>query len=193
MRKRSIGLLLLLVLVLGGCGNSIQGVIAKKYPLKDTVQSSANSGDAAKVYLAKGQSISQVAQFLRQQKQPKKASGVKNGKAVLVYDNNFVTLTKNKKNPDSTDIEVASYTFVRDNYRPSFFNGLLTGYFLSSLFNVPDWGARQSYRCQSALNPCYGGYRHSGGHYKGPRRPPSFRGSLSGPGFFRGGGPNVGK
>lgn len=188
MKKRKMGLFLLLVLVLAGCGNSIQGIVAKKYQMKDTVQSSTNSSDAAKVYVAKGQSISQVAQYLQKQKSPKKMSALQNGKQILVYNNKFVTLTKSKTNSNSTDIEIASYSFVRDNYRPSFFNGLLTAYFLSSLFNVPNWGSRQSQRCSQSMNPCYGGYRVSGGHYQGPRRPPTFRTSL-----FRGGGPNAGK
>ncbi|HET7658011.1 MAG TPA: DUF4247 domain-containing protein [Bacillales bacterium] len=187
-KARVLGLFLLLVLVLAACGNSIESIIANKYSMKDTVQSSADSSDAARIYVAKGKSISQVAQYLEKQKTPKKVSPMQNGKQVLVYDNNFVTLTKSKDNENNTDIEVASYSFVRDNYRPSFFNGLLTGYFLSSLFNVPNWGSRQTFRCQQSMNPCYGGYTRSGGHYQGPSKPPSFRGSL-----FRGGGPNAGK
>lgn len=186
--KWKLGMFLLLVIVLAGCGSAIDGVIAKKYQTKDTVKSSVNSSDAAKIYVAKGQSISQVAQYLKKQQTPKKISALQNGKQVLVYNNRFVTLTKSKDNPNNTDIEVASYSFVRDNYRPSFFNGLFTAYFLSSLFNVPNWGSRQMQRCRQSVNPCYGGYTVSGGHYQGPTRKPTFRGSL-----FRGGGPNAGK
>lgn len=190
MKKRWFSILLMSVLFLGACGNSIQGLIAKKYPLKDTVQSSTNSRDVSHIYIAKGQSISQVAQYLQKQKTPKRVSAENNGKKVLIYDHNFVTLMKNKTNPNNTDIEVASYSFVRDNYQPSFFNGLFTGYLLGHLFGVPNWSSRQSTRCRNSVYPCYRGYTHSGGHYKGPVRPPSFRGSSS---WFRGGGPNAGK
>lgn len=190
MKKRWFGMFLLSILFLGGCGNSIDGVISKKYPLKDTVKSSTNSSDVSHIYTAKGQSISQVAKYLQKQKTPKKISAQHNGKQVLIYGNEFVTLMKGKTNSNNTDIEVSSYSFVRDNYQPSFFNGLFAGYLLGNLFHVPNWSSRQSSRCQHSINPCYGGYTHSGGHYKGPMRPPSFRSSTS---WFRGGGPNAGK
>ncbi|HEX6923245.1 MAG TPA: DUF4247 domain-containing protein [Bacillales bacterium] len=189
-RKRTLGLFLLVVLFMAGCGTTIKDIVADKYPLKDTVQSSIDQGDVARVYLAKGKSIDDVAGFLQNKQSPNRISNQQEGKQVLVYDEYFVTLMESKDNPENTEIEVATYTFVRDNYQPSFFNGLFAAYILADLFDVDDWGRRQRFRCQHSVNGCYGGYVGSGGHYKGPRKVPSFRGSLSG---FRGGGPNAGK
>jgi hypothetical protein len=190
LKVKTISIFLLLVFVLAACGSSVDDVISDEYPLKDTVKSSTDPDDAATVYIAKGKSIDQVAQALEDKMEPNRISNRQDNKQVLIYDDYFVTLTQSKDNPNNTDIEVASYTFVRDNYQPSFFNGLFSGLLLSRLFNVPDWGRRQAYRCQQSMNGCYGGYTRSGGHYKGPTTPPSFRGSLSG---FRGGGPGAGK
>ncbi|HET7626803.1 MAG TPA: DUF4247 domain-containing protein [Bacillales bacterium] len=191
MKGKTVSVCMLLVLVLAGCGQTVKDIVSATYPLKDTVQSSIDANDVARIYVAKNQSIDDVVQQLTKKKKPNRISDKQDGKQVLVYDDYFVTLMKSKANPDNTEIEVASYTFVRDNYRPSFFEGLLALYLLDELFDVDDWGKRQSSRCRHAFNPCYGGYVHSGGHYKGPQTVPSFRGSMSG--FFRGGGPNAGK
>lgn len=186
MKVKTISVLLLLVLILAACG-SVQNIVADKYPVKDTVKSSTNADDAAKIYIAEGQSINDVSNYLKKQKEPKRASQKKDNKEVLVYDDYFVTMTESSQNPDNTEIEVADYAFVRDNYRPSFFEGLFAGYVLSNLFGVNNWAGRQSSRCASSINGCYGGYGQSGGRYKGPSRAPSFRGSMNrGGGIFSG-------
>ncbi|HEU5138975.1 MAG TPA: DUF4247 domain-containing protein [Bacillales bacterium] len=192
-KRTMLGVFMCVILLVAGCGTTIKDIVSEKYQMKDTVQSSIDQGDVARVYLAEGKSIDQVAKFLQGKKSPNRVSDQQDGKQVLVYDDYFVTLMEGKENPENTQLEVATYTFVRDNYQPSFFNGLFAAYILADLFDVDDWGRRQRFRCQNSVNGCYGGYVHSGGHYKGPRKTPSFRGSLSGSGLFRGGGPNAGK
>ncbi len=183
---------LLSAALLSACANpfsnqTILDVVKKHYEIDDTVKSSVDSSDKAQIFIAKNKTVSQVASALKKDMKPNKISEKANEKQALVYDKYIVTLTKNEKNPRNTNIEVATYGFVRDNYRPSFFQGLLTYYFLSHLFNVNDWAGRQNSRCIQT-NGCYQGYNNSGGHYKGPGSKPLFRSSL-----FRGGGPNAGK
>ncbi|TCP32075.1 uncharacterized protein DUF4247 [Scopulibacillus darangshiensis] len=167
--------------------DTILDIVKDKYQIDDTVKSSVNQDDTAMIFLAKNQSIDDVSKALQKEKKPDRASNRVDNKKVLVYENYFVTLTKDDKDPKDTNIEVATYGFVRDNYRPSFFDGLLAYYILDNLFDVDDWHRKQGRRCY-ATNGCYQGYNHSGGHYKGPGSKPLFRSSS-----IRGGGPNAGK
>jgi hypothetical protein len=191
MKRQVIGAAFLIsaILLLIGCGmNSILDIISDKYPLADVVESSTNSKDTARVFAAENQDLSEVSSLIQSEKKPDNVSEAKDDKQVLIYDDYFVTLTKDEEDSNDTIIEVASHGFVRDNYSPDFFDGLIAYYILSNLFNVNDWSNRQSNRCINAAGDCYKGYNASGGAYKGPARPSSFRGSLN-----RGGGPGAGK
>ena len=175
--------------VLAACsffGPSILDIIEDKYEIADTVRSSADPEEVAKIFIA-DKPLSEVAKTLEKAKRPERVSKVVNDKQVLVYDDYFVTLMPNKDDPNKTDIEVAPYDFVRDNYQPSFFDGLLTYYLLDQLLDTHDWRHRQGWRCQMT-GGCYRGYNESGGHYKGPGSIPLFRSTP-----FRGGGPEEGK
>lgn len=178
--------------VLSGCSSifsdSILSYIKHHYEVKDNVSSSLNPNDPDQIFVAKNQTIPTVASDLKKAVGPKKISQFVNNKQVLVYDNYFVTLTKDQQAPNNTLIEVASYDFVRENYRPSFFDGLLTYYMLNNLLGVNNWASRQHTHCLGSVNGCYQGYNHSGGHYKAPSSKPLFRSRT-----IRGGGPNAGK
>lgn len=165
---------------------SIAEIVDGKYSIDDTVKSSVDSDDAARIYVA-DQSMAEVANTLKKAKSPNKITKEVDKKQVLIYDDYIVILTPNKDDPNKTNIEVDTYGFVRDNYRPSFFDGLLTYYILDHLFGVNNWAGRQGNLCRST-NGCYGGYNASGGHYKGPTSTPLFRSSP-----IRGGGPSAGK
>jgi hypothetical protein len=191
MRRQFIGtsFIIGIFLFLVGCGStSILNSISDKYPLEDVVESSTDADDTARIFVAKNENLSEVSTFIQGQNEPNDASEIKDNKQVLIYDDYFVTLTQDEDNAENTLIEVASHGFVRDNYSPSFFDGLLTYYLLSNLFGVDDWGKRQNQRCIGAAGSCYKGYNQSGGAYKGPTAPSTFRGSG-----IRGGGPGTGK
>ncbi|GGH86705.1 hypothetical protein JOD43_003672 [Pullulanibacillus pueri] len=189
MKVKGIAIILLLTLLISGCsgfGRSILDVIKEKYQMSDTVKSSVDQEDTARLFTTK-QSIQEVEQTLRKEIKPDRESKLVNDKQVLVYDDYFVTLTKDEKDPKQTNIEVATYGFVRDNYHPSFFDGLLTYAVLNHLFGINNWANLQRQRCVTS-GGCYQGYNKSGTHYKGPGSTPLFRSSL-----FRGGGPGEGK
>ncbi|MCA0171586.1 DUF4247 domain-containing protein [Bacillus sp. RAR_GA_16] len=180
------GLLAAFILLLSACGitKDIQEIVEDRYQLEDVVESSVDSSDVSKVYSAE-EDIPSVASYLQEQIKPNEVSELKDGKQILVYDDYIVTLED--RNDDSTTVEVATVGFVRDNYRPSFFDGLLAYYILDEILDVDDWGKKQKNRCLNATGNCYEGYGSTGGSYKGPTTIPSFRGSS------RGGGPGTGK
>ncbi|WP_226614651.1 DUF4247 domain-containing protein [Guptibacillus hwajinpoensis] len=185
--KWLIGLLTAFILLLSACGitKDILEIVEGRYQLEDVVASSVDSNDTSKVYLAE-EDIPSVATYLKEQIKPNEVSELKEGKQILVYDDYIVTLEESDE-PSNTLVEVATVGFVRDNYQPDFFDGLLAYYILDEILDVDDWGKKQKNRCQSASGNCYGGYGSTGGSYKGPATIPSFRGSN------RGGGPGTGK
>lgn len=179
------------LLFLAGCSPNVDNLVSEQYPLRDVVRSSTDPSDVARVYVAEGRSIDEVADGLQAQNTPKEISQKQDQKQVLVYVDHFVTLTQDENDPDNTLIEVASYGFVRDNYHPDFFDGMLTYFLLSNLFGVNDWDRLQRQRCygtRDAYGNCYGGYNRSGGSYKRPQTPSPFKGTP-----VRGGGPGTGK
>ncbi|MGA9287515.1 MAG: DUF4247 domain-containing protein [Anaerobacillus sp.] len=182
------GLLTAFILLLSACGitKDIQEIVEDRYQLEDVVESSVDSKDVSKVYQA-DEDISTVASHLQEQIKPNEVSELKEGKQILVYDDYIVTLSEDG-DESKTLVEVASVGFVRDNYQPSFFDGLLAYYILDQILDVDDWGKKQKNRCKNSRGNCYGGYVTTGGSYKGPSKVPSFRGSSS-----RGGGPGTGK
>jgi hypothetical protein len=164
----------------------------ENYPLVDVVKSSVNDQDVTRVFKAEGATIENVASQIQDNVsiEPVEVSEKIDDKQILVYDNYFVTMTVDPENSSNTLIEVANYGFVRDNYQPSFFNGLLVGWVLNEILDVDDWGKKQQNRCKYSQGGCYGGYSVTGKGYKGPVGQPSLRGGSS---SVRGGGPGTGK
>ncbi|MBM7660548.1 hypothetical protein JOC85_001320 [Bacillus mesophilus] len=162
------------------------------YPLMDVVKSGTNQQDVSRVFAVEGQSIELVSSHIQDHvvSQPIEVSEVKDQKQVIVYDQYFVTLTRDPDNTETTLVEIANYGFVRDNYQPNFFNGLLVWWLLDDLLDVDDWKNKQQKRCQNSIGGCYGSYGGTGPGYKGPIGQPSLRGGSS---SVRGGGPGTGK
>lgn len=162
--------------------------VQDNYPLFDVVGSAVESSNYAEVYVAEGKEIDDIARELEGVKKPDKVSEKNDNKKVLVYNRFFVILTEDEENNSNTLIELANQEFVKSNYNPSFFQGMLLMSVLNSALNTNDWGRNRSNQCASNPNQCYGGYSSSGGSYKGYENSPTVRG-----GSVRGGGPGSGK
>jgi hypothetical protein len=193
MMKRILLLSILLAAVFGvlaGCGSTeVKDYIAETYPLVDVVESQVNTDDESFIYRAENKSVVELSKELSEQEKPTETSEYNNGKQVLIYDNQFVILTQDPNNSDHTLVEVSTENFVRDNYNPSFFQGMLIGHILSDMFGGR-WERNQNARCRPNDDNCYNGYGSSGGGYYGSWG----SGSSSGRGStFRGGGPGTGK
>ncbi|MBD1380301.1 DUF4247 domain-containing protein [Metabacillus arenae] len=202
MKKPLFFVLLSFILILAACGNGVpnsQGgslfrdgiaeFINNNYTFQDTVTSQENSEDFSEIYSAENKTIDEVARELQEYETPEEISDKNEDKQVLIYDEAFVTLTKDENNDENTLVEIATYGFVRDNYHPSFFNGLLTFYILDRLLGN-NWANNQRNKCKNNPGACYGGYGTSGGTFKGSGKTPSVRGGSS---SVRGGGPGTGK
>jgi hypothetical protein len=198
MKKPLLVLLLTFTLVLAACTSNgispfkegIAEFISNNYPIYDTVSSATNSSNFSEIYIAENQTIDEVVSTITTHEQPGEMSEKKDGKQVLVYGYLFVIATIDEENPSNTYIEIAKKEFVRDNYRPSFFNGLFLGWMLSDLFGMDNWGKSRNQQCQQNPSYCYGGYGTSGGGFKGKNETPTIRGGSS---SVRGGGPGAGK
>ncbi|MEN2766935.1 DUF4247 domain-containing protein [Ornithinibacillus xuwenensis] len=198
MKKPLLVLILSVTLLLSACSSSSGGLfkdgvvefIDSEYRLYDTVNSATDSDNFSEIYIAENKSLTEVASDIISYQQPSEESELKDGKQVLVYDNLFVILTEDEENQDNTYIEVANDKFVRNNYNPSFFNGLFVLWVLDDLLDVDDWSKNRNLKCQKDPSYCYGGYGTSGGSFKGKNSKPTIR---SGSSPVRGGGPGAGK
>ncbi|RIW27089.1 DUF4247 domain-containing protein [Bacillus salacetis] len=199
--KKPLAVLILLVVMLAGCGpgagsgggsifkEGVADFINNNYTFSDTVASGTDNSNYSEVYIAENQSIDEVAQAIQDHQEPAKVSEKKDNRQVLVYDQLFVILTADDQNSANTMIEVANDQFVRNNYSPDFFDGLLLLWVLDEVLDVDDWGKKQRLKCRNNPELCYGGYSSSGGSFKGYNKSPIRGGSSS----VRGGGPGAGK
>jgi len=198
MKKPLLAFLLSFTLLLSACSSTggslfrdgISEYVNNEYILFDTVNDATDTANFSEIYLAEDESIEQVASKLIAYQEPVETSELKEGKQVLVYDNLFVILTEDKDNSANTNIEVANKDFVRNNYSPSFFNGLFALWILDDILDVDDWGKKRKSQCKQNPSYCYDGYGSSSGSFKGINKTPTVRGGSS---TVRGGGPGAGK
>ncbi|WP_240733130.1 DUF4247 domain-containing protein [Jeotgalibacillus sp. S-D1] len=196
MKKTFLSLLIVgVMLFVAACGNgggslfndSIDDYISNNYSLYDTISSTENSDEYARVYLAEDRDISAVSSELQDHEEPTEMSELREGKQVFIYDNQFVTLTESEDNSSDTMIEVAEEEFVRNNYSPGFFQGYLLASVLGNMFGN-NWGSQRNQACAANPERCYGGY-NSAGTYVGKNSIPTIRGAST----VRGGGTGSGK
>jgi hypothetical protein len=203
MKKPLLCVMLSFLLFLSACGSGVQGSTAgsifkdgiaefinTNYILHDVVTSKERSEDISEIFIAENKSIDEVATELQAHETPREISEKKNDKQVLVYNDSFIILTPDENNPENTMVEMATTNFVRDNYSPDFFDGLLVMWLLDDLLDVDDWGKNQRNKCYSNNDDCYQGYGSSGGSYKHFGGSSTVRGGTS---TVRGGGPGTGK
>ncbi|MBD7938309.1 DUF4247 domain-containing protein [Cytobacillus sp. Sa5YUA1] len=199
MKKSLFFVLISFTLMLTACGSGTQtsgsttfnhGIAAfinDHYTFYDVISSQDNTSDLSEIYIAEDQTIDQVVVELKGYQEPTNISEKHDMKQVLVYDDLFVIVTEDENDTNNSAIEVASQGFVRDNYQPSFFNGLFAVWMLNNLFGSDNWVNKRQNECQYRED-CYGGYYASGGYYKNSDNTRSIRSST-----VRGGGPGSGK
>ncbi|KHE72210.1 DUF4247 domain-containing protein [Halobacillus sp. BBL2006] len=161
--------------------SSIEELIKNNFPLLDTVQSDQGR---SRIYMTKELSLPEVSEALSDKIKPEEISERQEGKQALIYPNRFVILQESEEEPGVVTIELASEQFVRNNYHPSFFQGLLAYSILNRVLGVNDWHNKRNTRCKQT-GDCYSGYGMYGNYNSGSG---SLRGSSN-----RGGGPGAGK
>jgi hypothetical protein len=162
--------------------NSIEQLVKESFPLLDTVQSDQGM---ARIYMTTKLSLPEVSDALSGQIKPEEISERQEGKQALIYPEHFVIIQESDEEPGLVTIELSSDQFVRNNYRPSFFQGMLAYYILDEVLDVDDWHKKRNRACKQN-GDCYGGYGMFGKYNSGGSG--SLRGSSN-----RGGGPGTGK
>ncbi|MCP3025442.1 DUF4247 domain-containing protein [Halobacillus sp. A5] len=161
---------------------SVRVLLSNSFPQLDTVETDEGKSE---IFMTKELTMPEVAEEIEGKIEPEEVSEREDGKQVLVYPDEFVILQESDEEPGLILIELSSDEFVRNNYSPSFFQGLLAYTLLNRMLGSNDWAERRESRCQSG-GDCYGGYSMYGG--SGSDSSGSFRGSSN-----RGGGPGSGK
>ncbi|WP_138415318.1 DUF4247 domain-containing protein [Aquibacillus sediminis] len=161
---------------------SIKSIIADNFFLLDTVEGSNN--DKADVYATRAFSVSELVDLVANKRTPEEKSDLKDNQQILIYPNHFVTFKQSEEDATVTLIEVASNSFVRNNYSPNFLSTYFAIRLLDNVLGVNNWANKRRNSCQSG--DCYGGYTVPKSNNSGS----SLKRGLS---TFRGGGPSVGK
>ncbi|SDJ65832.1 DUF4247 domain-containing protein [Salimicrobium halophilum] len=156
---------------------SVDDMIEETFPQLDTVQTDRGRSE---IYMTSKFNLREVEELITSEVPPAEVGDRQSDKQALIYPDEFVILKESEEEAGLVLIELAEKEFVRNNYRPSFFDGMLAYALLNRAFGTNDWQNRQRDRCASG--GCYGGYSMYGGNSG------SFRGSSN-----RGGGPGVGK
>ncbi|MFD1019029.1 DUF4247 domain-containing protein [Thalassobacillus hwangdonensis] len=161
---------------------NIESLIEENFPLLDKVR---GENGLANVYMTREFEIPELTELISEKLEPDEISERVEGKQALIYPDQFIILKESTEEPDVVLIEVASDDFVRNNYAPGFFTGMLAYRILDDVLDVDDWHKKRRNQCKNGN--CYGGYTMYGG---------SFRSGDSGGlrGYdSRGGGPGTGK
>jgi len=156
MKRWSIWLsFLLIVALIAGCSNA-SNYVKDNYSLID-VEGAGKS--VAKIYLAEGKTVPEVAEELARAEKPQEISRKSDEQMFLVYDNRIINVHKDPENAANTLIEIDSIEYARTHYDSSFLQGYLTGALLQSLFGSDWWDHSGKYGKQT---PTYKGYGSSG-------------------------------
>lgn len=126
-------LLVPLLFLISGWGQTANDFITKNFALQD-VQGDKNDS-WQKIHRAENMTVAQVVDKITSQQKPKEKSEIKEDQAVLVYENQIITVKKDDKTPQDTLIYLSSYQFVRDNTDSGFWQGYLTARLLGQLFD----------------------------------------------------------
>lgn len=159
--------------------NDISNIIGANFPLVDVVTENSNT---AEIYATTQFSITELADVLTATITPEEESEVIDNQQIFIYPNEFVTIKKSEADGQVILIEVATESFVKENYSPSFLQTYFTIRLLDSLFGN-NWSTQRSLACKTG--DCYGGYSGKNATDYGTTR----RGSST----YRGGGPSFGK
>lgn len=159
--------------------NDIADIIGANFSLVDVVTENSNT---AEIYATTQFSLSELADVLTNAVTPDEVSELIDNQQIFIYPNDFVTIKESEADDQVLLIEVASESFVRENYSPSFLQTYFTIRLLDSLFGN-NWSSQRSLACQTG--DCYGGYSGRNATDYGTTR----RGSST----YRGGGPSFGK
>ncbi|GAA5416346.1 hypothetical protein Pryu01_01380 [Paraliobacillus ryukyuensis] len=164
---------------------NVETLLANTFYKLDTVVSDSSE---ANVYATRQFTVDEAVTEVANVLQPEQQSEKYNNERMLVYPNYFVTFKESEEDNQVVLMEVASDTFVRNNYSPNYLNHFFAFALINRMLSADNWArSRQSY-CSNG--GCYGGYttgRTSFGGDVTTNR--TNRGMFS----TRGGGPSAGK
>lgn len=129
--------LILSLALLAGC-SSASSYVKEHYPLVDV---QGKGKDAARIYLAEGRTVPEVAADLAKEEKPKETSKENSDQMFLVYDDKIVNLQKDPSDAQNTLVELDSIPYAKEHYGSSFLEGYLTASLLQSLFGG-GWSSR---------------------------------------------------
>ena len=163
----------------------VETLMSDNFYLLDTVVSDR---EEANIYATKQFTVEEIVDVVSETIPPDETSEKKDNQQILIYPNHFVTFKQSEEDAQVTLIEVATDTFVRNNYSPNYLNGFFTYLMLDRMLSTNNWGQNRQNQCTGGS--CYGGYRTGTKTFGGGVTTNRTNRGLS---SIRGGGPSAGK
>lgn len=143
---KSILIVALMASVLSGCGSPN---VSDTYPLESV---NKDGSETSYVYRAAGKSVPDVAEELKDQRNPDQISKEDPDHMFLVYSDEWIHVMKDEKKPEDSLIEVDSEEYVQRNYNPSFLEAYVIGSIVGDLFDSFGGKHYGSYRGYSSYD-----------------------------------------
>lgn len=128
----------------------------------DTV---VGNNEEANIYATKQFTIDEIVDTVSEVIPPDETSEKKGDEQMLIYPNHFVTFKQSEEDKQVVLMEVATDTFVRNNYSPNHLNGFFTYLMINRMLSSNNWAQTRQNQCASGS--CYGGYRTGTGAFGG--------------------------
>ncbi|GGM26552.1 hypothetical protein GCM10011351_10370 [Paraliobacillus quinghaiensis] len=163
----------------------VETLMSDNFYLLDTVVADR---EEANIYATKQFTVEEIVDVVSETIEPDEISEKKDNQRILIYPNHFVTFKQSEEDSQVTLIEVATDTFVRNNYSPNYLNGFFTYIMLDRMLSTNNWGQNRQNKCSGGS--CYGGYTTGQKTFGGGVTTNRTNRGLS---SIRGGGPSAGK
>lgn len=148
---KSLKLLLISALIAGllsACGQSVQDT----YPLESVY---SNGNQTSYVYRAHNQTVPEVANDIKSNRQPNQMSETNLSEMFLVYDTEWYNIQQDPDNPSDSLIEVDNIQFVQNNYDSSFLQAYIAAELIDELFDSLEHSSKNNRKYRGYTNKKY--------------------------------------
>lgn len=145
--------------------------------------------EEANIYATRLFTIEEIVDTVSEVITPDEISEKKGSEQMLIYPNHFVTFKQSEEDAEVVLMEVATDTFVRNNYSPNYLNGFFTYVMINRMLSSNNWAQNRQSQCGTS-GSCYGGYRTGTSTFGGSV---STNRASRGMSSVRGGGTSAGK
>ncbi|WP_112181611.1 MULTISPECIES: DUF4247 domain-containing protein [Paraliobacillus] len=134
--------------------SDIEILLSDAFHKLDTV---VGDNEEANIYATRLFTIDEIVDTVSGVIPPDEISEKQDNEQMLIYPNHFVTFKQSEEDSEVVLMEVATDTFVRNNYSPNYLNGFFTYVMINRMLSADNWAQNRQSQCGTS-GSCYGGY-----------------------------------